>query len=303
MDYEIKKKPEDFIVNEITNINLLEKGEYSIYLLKKKNYNTEDAVYTISHKLKLPRKFIGYAGNKDKIAITTQYISIKNSNVKNLELKDISIEFVGYLDKPVSLGDLNGNEFIIKVYTSGVPKKLNKIINYYGEQRFSKNNKDIGYAILKKDFKKAIEVILEYNGGYEKTVKKYLSIKPNDYIGALRKMPLKILKLYVHSYQSYLWNNLAQEKSKAVVENIDIPIIGFSTKPDETINNILKKEGLVLRDFIVRSIPELTVEGYKRDLYTKILDFKIEKNDNGYTLHFKLNKGCYATEVIKQIFD
>ena len=101
--YKIKEKPKDFLVNEITNIKLIEKGEYSIFLLKKTNYTTENAVQTIAKKLKIPRKFISYAGNKDKIAITTQYISIKNSRMKELKLKDMELELKGYSDKPISL--------------------------------------------------------------------------------------------------------------------------------------------------------------------------------------------------------
>ena len=90
--YKLKQKPEDFIVNEITNIKLKDKGKYAIFLLKKENYTNERAVQKIAEKLRIPRKFIGYAGNKDKVAVTTQYISIKNSKIKRLELKDIKIE-------------------------------------------------------------------------------------------------------------------------------------------------------------------------------------------------------------------
>ena len=49
--YEIKQKPEDFVVNEITNINTKDSGAYGIYLLKKTNYTTERAVQTIANKL------------------------------------------------------------------------------------------------------------------------------------------------------------------------------------------------------------------------------------------------------------
>ena len=207
--YLIKQKPEDFIVNEITNLDLKENGLYSIFLLKKTNYTTEAAIQKIAQKLNIPRKAIGYAGNKDKIAITTQYISIKDINIKELELKDISLELKGYLDSPISLGNLEGNEFEIVVITKDKPKKIEKMINYFGEQRFSNNNKDIGYAILKKDFKKAAELILKNTGEQEYQLKERLSKNPTDFVGALRQIPMKILTLYINSYQSYLCNRMA----------------------------------------------------------------------------------------------
>ncbi len=292
--YKIKQKPEDFIVNEITNIKLKKKGNYSIFLLKKKNYTTEKAVQTIANKLNIPRKFISYAGNKDKVAITTQYISIKNVKIKELELKDIRLDFKGYLDKPVLLGDLKGNEFVIKVISNKTPKKITKMINYFGEQRFSKNNKEIGKLIVKRDFKRAVSLIIKNDS---EQVKEYLSKNPNDYIGALRKIPLKILKLYVHSYQSYLWNEMV------VKSNVKyIPIIGFGTKITENIKGILEKEEITTRDFIIKQIPELSSEGVERDLFVNIKNLKIEKIKKGYIIRFTLPKGSYATEVIKQIF-
>jgi len=297
--YEIKRIPEDFIVNEITNIKLNDKGIYSIFLLKKKDYATEKAIQTIAEKLNILRKLVGYAGNKDKKAVTTQYISIKGTNIKELKLKDIELELKGYSDKPVSLGDLEGNEFIINVYTEDKPKKIEKMLNYFGEQRFSKNNKDIGKAMIKKDFKKAVELALEHEHDYELKCKEYLSHNPADYIGALRKIPQKILQMYIHSYQSFLWNKMAEHEKN---NTKTLPIIGFGTKPDSVIDSILKEEGITVRDFIIRPIPELSQEGSERDLYAEIKDLDIKPIEKGYKIKFKLQKGAYATEAIKQIF-
>ncbi|MCK4522500.1 MAG: tRNA pseudouridine(13) synthase TruD, partial [Nanoarchaeota archaeon] len=133
--YKIKQKPEDFIVNEITNIRPLKQGNFLLFKLKKRDYTTNKAVETIANRLHLNPKFIGYAGNKDKKAVTTQIISIKSSKkekIENLKLKDISLEFKGCLDKPVSLGDLKGNEFTIRVITNKKPKKIKKILNLFG---------------------------------------------------------------------------------------------------------------------------------------------------------------------------
>lgn len=300
--YQIKQSPEDFIVNEITNIKLKERGNYSIFLLKKTNYTTEAAIQKIAQKLNIPRKAVGYAGNKDKKAITTQYISIKNIQITKLELKDINLELKGYSDNPISLGNLEGNEFKINIITNEKPKKLSKIINYFGEQRFSKNNKEIGYSIIKKDFKKATELILENKGEQEYKLKESLAKNPTDLVGALRQIPMKILMLYIHSYQSYLWNKIAEQKSKNAKKDEKIPIIGFGTKTTKEIDEIMKKENLNTRDFIIRQIPELTQEGNERDLFADIQDLKIKKIEKGYNLNFKLKKGCYATEAIRQMF-
>lgn len=292
--YKIKQKPEDFVVNEITNVRPLKQGNFLLFRLKKKNYTTNKAVETIAKKLHIPPKFIGYAGNKDKKAITTQLVSIKGRNregIENLKLKDISLIFEGYLDKPISLGDLKGNEFVIRVITNKKPRKAKKILNLFGEQRFGTNNKEVGKAIVKKDFKKAVKLL-------------GLDVKENDFVGALRTIPKKILRLYIHAYQSYLWNEMAKDNETAKYsKGKKLPIIGFATEPDEKINRILKKEGITTRDFIIRQIPELSSEGTERELYTEIKDLVIRKEKDSYILRFRLKKGSYATVVVDFLFN
>lgn len=81
-----------------------------------------------------------------------------------------------------------------------------------------------------------------------------------------------------------------------------LPIIGFDTETTKEVNEILKKEGIKLRDFIIKEIPELTSEGTTRELFVEIRDLKINDIETSYLLSFSLPKGSYATEVIRQMF-
>lgn len=313
--YTIKQSPEDFIVKEISNVKTKESGEFQIYLLKKTDYTTEKAVQTIADQLNLPRKFIGYAGNKDKVAVTEQYISIKTKNKVNLSLKDIQLNFIGYTDQPISLGDLEGNEFEIKVKNlddSGIiffnnRSKENPLIfpNYFGEQRFSKNNAAIGKLLIKGDFKKAIDLILETEGGYEEKIRESISNKPNDFVNALSTLPKKVLKLYIHSYQSYLFNIMLKKIIDEKIKTDTLPLIGFGTEVnDPLIKEILKKESISPRDFIIRKMPLLSSDGEYRNAFVKADNFSYEiLNEKGIKLKFSLPKGCYATVLIDYLFN
>ena len=224
--YIIKQIPEDFVVKEVSNIEVKEVGGYSYYRLKKKDYTTVKAVELVGNKLRVPVKNIGFAGSKDRRAVTEQMISIKNCNIKELVLDGIKIEFVGRGDVPISLGELEGNEFEIVIReVEEKPEKLDKFVNYFGDQRFSKNNVEIGKLIVKKKFKDAAKLLVE-NETNEK-YSEYLAKNPNDSIGMLRKIPKKILIMYVHAFQSYVWN----ESVKKLGGSVDkIPIVGFGTE-------------------------------------------------------------------------
>ncbi|MEM2342008.1 MAG: tRNA pseudouridine(13) synthase TruD [Candidatus Bathyarchaeia archaeon] len=47
---------------------------------------------------------------------------------------------------------------------------------------------------------------------YERLILTHLSKSPNDYLGALQKVPLNLRKLFVQAYQSYLFNRFLSER-------------------------------------------------------------------------------------------
>ena len=330
--YKIKNIPEDFIVKEISNIKPEANGQYSYFLLKKTNYSTVRALEVISKKLNIPLKNIGFAGNKDKNAITEQFISIfrGSKNFESINFKDIELKYLGNGKEPISLGDLEGNEFTITIRNldSSEIKKIknmeNKIINVpnlFGPQRFSKNNYHVGNAIIKKDFKKAAELILENKGYVEEEIENYLKNNKNDFAGAIRLIPLKTRKLFIHAYQSFLFNKIINEylkNSKKQPKNMQMPIIGFNFDINSVKNvklkNIIKKiseeEKLGSREFIISQMPELTSEGASRNLFFELKDLKVleinddELNENmrKIKINFTLPKSCYATTLMEFIF-
>src|SRR3989338_7761584 len=250
--HKIKQAPEDFIVKEITNVAIGDTGKYAYFILKKKSYNTIKAIENIASTLRISPKNIGFAGNKDKNAVTEQLFSIKNGkkDLEKVSLKGIGLKYAGKWDEEIYLGGLKGNEFYITIRNledTEIKKiedkaKNNRIFmpNYFGTQRFSKNNHWIGKAIIKGDFKRALELVLESNSEQNEMIEEHLQKQKNDFIGALKIIPFRMLKLYVNSYQSFLFNkslekyvsvnNINKKNDIGLNYNEKIPIIGFSTE-------------------------------------------------------------------------
>ena len=167
---------------------------------------------------------------------------------------------------------------------------------------------------MKKDFKKAAALC-------------EVEIEGNDYIGALRKLPARLLKMFVHAYQSYLWNESIKDylsvkyEGKEIdysqgklffvdekkVDMLKIPLIGFDNEGNE---KIMQNEEITTRDFVIRQIPELSMEGDERDVFVEVKTMEIselekdELNENmkKVTLKFSLSKGSYATMVVRKLF-
>lgn len=282
----IKELPEDFVVKEVLHLQI-EEGPYYYYLVTKKNWNTLDLIREIAQRLHV--KDVGYAGLKDKNAVTSQYISVEKKI--SFTLKDVEFTYIGRGKQRIFLGSLQRNEFIITV--RDLDKKISpvkEVVNYFGEQRFSTKNALVGKMLVKKQFKDACKEL-------------ELDAVQNDYVGALKKLGKERLKFYIHAYQSDLWNRLATKSKKKI-----LPIIGYLTKGKDY-DAILKEEGVRKEDFIMRSIPEIGVEGGERNRVVKVENFKtisftddeLYPGKKKHVISFYLEKGAYATTVLEKL--
>lgn len=336
MSYKLKQIPDDFIVIEQFNKEIKDNGKFIIVEMKKKGINTINAIKEIAFKLKINQKDIGFCGIKDRQAITTQFISLPSytkEKISNVDIQDIELKVIGYLSERLCLGDHNGNKFIITARNLDENIKINnesKIPNYFGEQRFSDKNEIIGKELMQKNFDIAAKYISESN----KRVLEHLNESPNDFIGALNKVPKKLITLFIHAYQSHLFNTLLDlnikkkiTKDKIHTKNIsklelsftndqgnipeELPMIGFDTDDEEFeyLNDILKLEDIKLRNFISKQIPSLTCDEQLRKSFIELKDLKVgdlqdDKLNVGkkkVTLEFLLPNGSYATVAIRSI--
>ena len=331
--YNIKQKPEDFVVTEQIALHIgQETQKYVIFKLTKRATNTIQAIDILTKKLGLQKRDIGFAGIKDKHAITTQYISlplipkITTEKVLRFATEYIHLEFVGYARRPIATDVLTGNSFRIVVHNMK-PKSLSHCINYFGEQRFSTDNALIGKLLVQKQFKDAVERIAKGNKTYnEKLVRTHLDTHPADFIGALRLLPRQSATLYIHAYQSLLWNKTIAKRLGLVAESEsdnyiaipddtstydtlpqNIPLIGFFYEPSdwpadvqETITEIMQEEGITPRDFIIKQFGELTEKGSIRQVCIPITDLTItQEASDTHVISFTLPKGSYATVVLR----
>jgi len=363
---QIKTYPEDFIVEEIGLDNKIcsvnygfidvisdmlpkKKKEHLHLTLVKRNYTTERAISQLSHSFRISKSRFGFAGTKDKRALTAQRISIWNVDLKkakSLRLKDLILKNFSYSDRRINIGDLNGNRFTITIRDIEHPEKLpdfsNKIKygfpNFFGPQRFGIQrtvNHLIGKQILNGNFEGAAMIFLTSSGdendeaknarefasknwgnwneilkiwprnlGLEAAVINYLVKYPNDYANALRKLPKNIRRMFVHAFQSYIFNNVISELvANKITVPIQLPIIGYETKLEgdtgEIITKLLKEEQIKLEDFKINRMPELSEPGIMRNSLIFPKNFKILKiKDKTLKIQFTLDKGSYATIVL-----
>ncbi|EDP75994.1 tRNA pseudouridine(13) synthase TruD [Hydrogenivirga sp. 128-5-R1-1] len=242
----VKECPEDFYVREIKHLDFEQKGRFAYFLMRKKNLSTLEAVREVAKRLGVPEKRIGFGGLKDKNSLSEQFISVdRPPEIKEFTEENLSLKFLGYGNRPVSLGDIEGNYFEITLRRIGDRKRefLKERIpfvkrfgfeNYFGEQRFG----SVRYAgnfivkyLLRNDYEGAVKEYLTSlkDRGRKKALlrawgrwKEFLRIMPQSshpeinlvkslmkgksYEEALSGLPKSIKLMFLFAYQSYLWN-------------------------------------------------------------------------------------------------
>ncbi|MHA1410033.1 MAG: tRNA pseudouridine(13) synthase TruD [Candidatus Odinarchaeia archaeon] len=284
----------------------------------------------------------------------------------------------------INIRDLNNfaedTQNILKVVDE--IKKIGGVPNFYGYQRFGVKrslNHIIGKLIIKRDIKTAVlrflcdvgefeseknkrirneikkmissdkidEKIVPHSLIYERIILKHLRNNKDDYLGALLKLPKNLIKLFIHAYQSYLFNRFLTGRYENNIGITDVnigdivycgsndfdkflrvdednfydikrrvkkgeyrvvyPVIGYdshlpSGKIGSTLKKILKSENIDKSLFYSDEV-KLSSPGSYRPILCRVYEMKthLDEHNNVVEVSFSLEKGCYATVVLREI--
>lgn len=312
-EYVLKSVPEDFAVNEISEVSDGGEGKFSLFRLNKRDLTTFEAVSRLARVWRVGLNDISCAGNKDRQALTSQVCSVKGVRGDVIDATNeegLFVKFFGVRKEPVHVGELVGNKFRLVVRSVDfVPEIKPDFLNLFGDQRFSRSNAQIGRLLVRRDFFGAVRLVKDEQPALSSKMSVFL--EKNDAVGALRVVPRKLLLLFIHAFQSELWNKAALMSDRSS-EKKALPVVGFGTiVDDEQTRSVLKEEGVSPRDFVIREFPEISSEGSERLVWAEAAGVQVSglepdeffPQKKKFTIEFMLPKGSYATEFIRQLFE
>jgi tRNA pseudouridine13 synthase len=157
----LRTVPEDFQVDEVLGYDPDGSGHHAFLHLRKRNTNTEWLARQLAEFAGVEPKEVGYAGLKDRHAVTSQYFTVHLSGRSEpdwwqLNSDDLEVLSVTRHSKKLHRGGLRENRFLItlrdlhgdcaaleerlgRIETEGVP-------NYFGEQRFGRDGNNLRLA-------------------------------------------------------------------------------------------------------------------------------------------------------------
>ncbi len=191
IDFHFRQSQRDFVVEEIPLYPFSREGVHLVLKVRKKALTTFELIKFFSSYFKIKLSEIGYAGLKDKNALTIQYLSfpkhlLKSNLLESFTHPEIRILEITAHNNKIKIGHLKGNKFFIRL------KKLDKL-----------NSQKIQQVVAKiKQF--GIPNYFSYQR-FGKTLNNYLL--GQEIIQGKRKMhDKKMQNFFISAYQSHLFN-------------------------------------------------------------------------------------------------
>ena len=248
----VKNRPEDFVVDELPLYEPCGEGEH-VYLCIRKTGVTHDLmIRMVAKELGVKPRAIGTAGRKDRIAVTTQLVSIhlpgKASQSVSFSHEGLDLMWQDRHTNKLRFGHLIGNRFDIRIRdidpmkVTTIKKRLEMLSerglpNAFGVQRFGNENTNhlLGAALVTKKFEELAKLILAGDerhhqfaseGEYKKALDAWPLGNPvqqhilegliagQDFSVACKRVSKTTQKLWVNALQSFIFNKTLSRRQE-----------------------------------------------------------------------------------------
>ena len=322
----IRARPEDFMVEEVPLYEPSGHGSHLYVNITKRSQTTRDVQRQLAELFKLRPKNIGTAGLKDKHAVTTQTFSIlverndvePGEALERIESSlDVKVNWAKFHGNKFRAGHLIGNKFKIVITDLRMPtgkavervKRIADVIhrngfpNYYGPQRMGKNGQNVleGWEIIQGTRKINDRWLSKLK------VSAYQSYLCNRYLAERVRRGLFCSALLgdiakKHDTGGIFWVNkpeIEQPRFDAHEFSFTAPIYGY--KMSQPFGEPRKLEAEVFEE---SGVPMETLESMKltgtRRFGRLTPKIKVAETQWGIRLSFMLNKGGYATTLLRE---
>ena len=317
-----KQQYEDFMVIEELGFELTGEGEHVLVYLEKKDYNTIFVAEQLAKYVGISAKNVSYAGLKDRQAITQQWFSLhlpgkETPDFTQFNLTGCRILQINRHNKKLKIGALKGNRFKIVLRNisdkQAIESKLNLIKkhgvpNYFGEQRFGRDQNNITQAIkwasgeisVKDRKKRSFYLSAARSVIFNQIVSQRIeqNIEQTVLDGDILQLS-KSNSWFLSKTEELL---LLQQRLQNGEINITAPMVGDS--PLSTTSIALEFETNCLKRWscFEQLFKKERMETSRRSILLRPEELKWQWiRDNNIEIGFYLPSGCYATSVLREL--
>lgn len=321
----IRSVPEDFKVTELNSIELSSEGEHLWLYVQKIGCNTDWVANQLANICQVSQRQVGYAGLKDRHAVTQQWFSVQLSKVTDQQLinaalpGEVTVIKSKLHSRKIKTGQLEANQFEIVIRDivgdkNEIEQNIQNIIesgvpNYFGPQRFGHDMSNIQKA---QDW---------FSGTYkvkQRNLKSLLLSTSRSHIfncivaqritDKTWNNPIKGDVFQLNKSHSWFPEKDAtpDEISKRLKE-FDIHITAAMAGEDslQSTEDCAVLESEIINQFPIyqQGFEKFRLKQDRRAMRICPIDLDFEWQDDHLTLKFKLLPGAYATGILREVIN
>jgi len=301
----VRSTPADFDVTEILGWELSGDGEHDYLWVEKTDTNTEWLARQFARHAGVPAKDVGYAGLKDRRAVTRQWFSVPRWHTPDwsaFDLEGVRILDVARHLKKLRHGAHHGNRFRIVLRGEQLDRHADALAhrvavireqgvpNYFGEQRFGIDGGNLGLADA-------------WASG-----KRLARHKRSLAISTVRSFLFN--EMLAGRVRDGTWNrllpgdkaNLDGTGSVFDVDEVDDELERRCAEQDIHPAGMLAGEGFHDGpEAWCKALDKARIEPGSRSFRLRVADVECTVEDDAVTVSFALHRGAYATSVIREV--
>lgn len=314
---QIGPDPEDFRVSEIPLYEFSGEGEHLLLHLRKRGLNTRDVVNEVARHSEVSARDIGYAGMKDRHAVTTQWLSVATAADPDTWAWSDAVELLEYTrhQNKLRTGHLRGNQFDIRLVNVDAVDTLfarvealrtTGILNGFDAQRFGLDGKNLEHALRWAQrggrishFKKKLYASVLQAHVFN------LVLRHRADANQLRVLHGDVLRLD-GNHSVFVSDDPAVDEARRQDHDVHLtgPIFGPRSKQPEHEALTIERsalETLALNEEAMERIAR-SGPGTRRDLFLEVRDLSMSiESSNTVRVQFSLESGAYATNVLRHL--
>lgn len=320
----LRSTPEDFVVEEIPAYRPSGEGGHTFVWVEKRLRTTEEVARLLARAAGARPGDVGYAGRKDRFAVTRQYFSVPDLDPEAalaIEAEGVRVLEAARHPHKLRTGQLRGNRFEIVV--RGVDEELSAraaarleaaaahgLPNRFGEQRFGRDgtNAEKGLAVLRgerpaggrapagRDLRFLVSALQSaaFNEALRRRTLPLDAVEPGD------------VAMVHASGGVFLVEDPARENARAATGEISAtgPIFGGRVlsptgAPAERERAAIRSVGL--DPDVPPRVPGLRLRGARRAIRMRPGDVHVAGSGDAVTIGFTLPSGSYATVLLEEV--
>lgn len=319
----LRGRPEDFIVEEQLGYVASGDGEHVFLTISKRGRNTQEVARSIAKLAGVRQMAVGYAGLKDRHALTTQHFTVQLPGREAPDwsaLEDGTLQVLGAErhHRKIRRGTLQGNRFIIRVDQVEGDREIAEqrlrliraqgVPNYFGSQRFGREGGNL------------VRVAEMFDGRGRKPGREQRSLLLS---AARAQLFNRVLQARVENAS---WNQALDGDVMALsgsqrqfmfdpddatiaprLAELDIhptgPLCGRHSRALEAQSQAgrLEEQALAEHGDWIDGLQRFGLEADRRALRLAVTDLDWRWEGDVLELHFGLVSGAYATAVLREI--